>query len=242
MSKKEKIYHIILENKRISHKELSKICNLSLPTIRKITDELVNENKASYIYGGIKRYENPCEEQYSDFHIIAQEAVKLINEGDSIFLGPGKTVATMCGYLKHFQNLVVFTNSFYVIEGLKEFAHIVVVVIGGFYQRTNNCFSLLDTDQLPNVNISKMFISGSGVDPARGVYHGVPSNKYSEEVFAQQAQQVVLLADKSKFGISKPFVLMPIDLIHSVITTEDISEHHHQELQNQNINIILGKV
>ncbi|MGL5955608.1 MAG: DeoR/GlpR family DNA-binding transcription regulator [Brevinema sp.] len=240
ISQKEIILHIILENKRISHKELSKICHLSLPTIRKITDELVTEKKASYIYGGIKQYEASNEEQHSDFHIIAQEAVKLIHEGDSIFLGPGKTVASICYYLKDFRNLVVFTNSFYVIEALKEMSHIVVVVIGGFYQRTNNCFSLLD--QLPNVNISKIFISGAGVDPKRGIYHSVPSNRHTEEVFARQAQQVILLADKSKFGVEKPFVLMPIDLIDCVVTTDDLLEQYRIEFQNKNIKVILARI
>ncbi len=107
---------------------------------------------------------------------------------------------------------------------------------GGLFQRLNRCFSLLE--QVSDVNISKMFISCSGVDPKRGAYHQEPSNRHTEEKFAKQANQVVLLADASKFGVEKPFVLMPMDLIDYVITTNDIADEYVDELKKQDIKVI----
>ncbi|MGL4563429.1 MAG: DeoR/GlpR family DNA-binding transcription regulator [Brevinema sp.] len=241
-SQQEIIYQILKKHKRISNKELSQICNLSLPTIRKYTEELVLKHKAQHIYGGIEIVDSHDNSRtIKDFHRIAKEAVKFINDGDSIFLGPGKTVATLCSYLVELKNLTVFTNSVYVIEALSEYSDITVIMIGGLYQRGNKCFSLLDNEHILNVNISKIFISGAGMNPLHGVYHSIPSNRHTEEIFAKQAEQVFLLVDQSKFGINKPFVLMPIDLVDTIITTDDISKQYITELKNKNIAVILAK-
>ncbi len=231
MKHKDDILQLLEKHKSLSNKELSEYCNLSLPTIRKLANELIDEGRAVHIYGGIRINDDALS---NDYRAIAKAAVNLVNDGDSIFLGPGKTVATMCRYLKDFASLTVFTNSFYVIDELYAYPHITVVVIGGLFQRINKCFTLLD--HIPDVNISKMFISCSGVDPKRGAYHELPSNRYTEEIFAKQASSIVLLADSSKFGVHKPFVLMPMDLIDCVVTTDDIDSAH--ELEEQGIKVI----
>lgn len=240
---KEKIFQRLQDVKRITNKELADHYDLSLPTIRKLTNSLIQENKAEHVYGGIKLKDStPLKEEHlTDYHMIAQEAVKLVQDGDSIFLGPGKTVATMCHYLKNKKELVIFTNSLRVINFFKDTSDITIIIIGGLYQHTNQCFSIIESDMLPNISVSKIFISGSGVDPSKGIYHNIPSNRHTEEIFAKLAQQVILLVDKSKFGKNKPFVLMPIKYIDTIITTSDIDPQILEILTQQNISILLGK-
>lgn len=240
MKTKDMIVQVLKTHKRISNKELSQICKVSIPTVRKFVNELVKENKIDLVYGGIKSKELDILNSNKDFQVIAQEAVKLVHNGDSIFLGPGKTVAAMCSYLKKITDLTVFTNSFYVIEMLADMPNITMVVIGGLYQPINKCFSLMSDEHIPNVNVSKIFVSGAGINPQRGIYHRLPSNRHTEESFARQAQQVILLADSSKFGKDKPFVLMPIDIVNVTISTKDLKKEYINELKQHNIDVILG--
>ena len=241
-SRQELIYRTLQTHKRISYKELAKICQLSVPTVRKLVNNLILEHKAQGVYGGAKLYEEKTLslDKDQDFHAIAKEAVKLINEGDAIFLGPGVTVSTLCYYLKSFRKLTVFTNSLYSMELLENYPNITTVMVGGLYQPINRCFSLLSQGHLPDFHVSKMFLSGSGINPKYGVYHSIPSNRHTEEMVVQQAEKIVLLVDKTKFGVNNPFMLMPMDLISCIITNSDLEQQYIAGIQEQGIELILA--
>lgn len=238
------IYQLILDKRRISNKEISNICKISLPTVRKIINKLIEKKLITQIYGGVELL-NPSKRSNNldlekDQCLIAKEACKLIHDGDAIFLGPGKTVATLCLYLQQFQNLTVFTNSLYVIEQLAIYSHITVVIVGGLLQRMNMGFSMLDKDWDPNIHISKLFISGAGIKPNKGIFHTIPMNRATEELLATKANQVILLVDKTKFEIEKAFILMPMSMINILITTDDIATMYLSQLEKQNLRIILA--
>ena len=241
------IYQLLQDKRRISYKELSDICKLSLPTIRKITATLEQQGLVSLIYGGVELVSNSDNVQeltslLRDQKAIAQQAVALINDGEAIFLGPGKTVATMCDYLQEFTNLTVFTNSVYVIEKLSKISSINLIIIGGILQRINMGFSLYDDDNsLPDINISKLFIGGSGVDPIRGIFHSMPVNKATEEMLVSKSKSVILLVDKRKFGVEKAFVAMPMSKINMVISTKDLDEKYINQLNEHSIPFILAE-
>ncbi len=238
------IYQLLQDKRRISYKELSDICKLSLPTIRKITATLEKQGLVSLIYGGVELVSNSDNVQeltslLKDQQAIAQQAVALISDGEAIFLGPGKTVATMCDYLQTFTNLTVFTNSVYVIEKLSKISSINLIIIGGILQRINMGFSLYDDNSMPDINISKLFIGGSGVDPIRGIFHSMPVNKATEEILVSKSKSVILLVDKRKFGVEKAFVAMPMSKISTVISTKDLNEKYINQLNEYNIPFIL---
>lgn len=224
------IYQILLQKRRISSRELADICRVSLPTVRKILRKLQEKNLIVPIYGGAELSPQGAgaveeTELIKEYQAIAHEAVNLIQDGDAIFLGPGKTVATLCQYLKPFNSLTVFTNSLYVIEQLASISHINVISLGGILQRANMAFSLLTENLSPQINISKCFISCAGVNSEMGIFHSLPVNRQTEEQIVAKSKEVILLADKHKFGLEKAFVLMPIEKIHIVVSTEDLDPH-----------------
>lgn len=223
------IYQIILQKKRISYRELADICKISLPTVRKVASELEKKNLVSMIYGGVElsgRDHSIAQETelIKEYHAIAKEAIKLIKDGEAIFLGPGKTVAALCQYLKPFSNLTVFTNSVYVIEQLSTISNINLISLGGVLQRVNMAFASLDKTLPPQIYISKCFISGAGINPETGIFHSVPVNRQTEEQVVEKSKEVILLVDKHKFGQEKAFVLMPIEKIDILVTTEGLSD------------------
>lgn len=236
------IYQILLRKRRISYRELRDICKVSLPTVRKIVGKLKQYNMVSLIYGGVElspKGLGAVEERQltSEYHAIAREAVKLISDGEAIFLGPGNTVATLCQYLKPFNNLTVFTNSVYVIEQLCSVSNINLVSLGGVLQRTNMAFSSLTEKLSAQIHISKCFISGAGVNPEKGIFHSVPVNLQTEEQVVEKSSEVILLADKHKFGLEKAFVLMPIDKIDILVSTVDLDPQVVQALRSKGLDI-----
>ncbi len=222
------IYQILLQKRRISYRELSDICKVSLPTVRKVVAELEKKSLVSMIYGGVELSSTDHSvvqetELIKEHHAIAKEAIKLIKDGEAIFLGPGKTVAALCQYLKPFNNLTVFTNSVYVIEQLSTFSNINLISLGGVLQHINMAFAPLEEELPPHIYISKCFISGAGINPEAGIFHSVPVNRQTEERVVEKSKEVILLVDKHKFGQEKAFVLMPIDNIDILVTTEGLS-------------------
>lgn len=116
----EEILNILEKNKSISVKKLSDLLYVSPPTIRRDLTFLEQQGKVCRTHGGVvlrqtAEKEIPLmlrEDQNSNAkEIIAQKAVKYINDGDVIFLDASSTVAHIIPYLKKFKDIIVITNS-----------------------------------------------------------------------------------------------------------------------------------
>lgn len=246
VSREKNIYQLLLDKRRISYKEIADICHISVPTVRKIVLKLQNQGLAKPIYGGAElsqqdsEFDSENKEKYKNYNIIVKKAITLISDNDVIFLGPGKTVSTICKYLGGFKNLTVFTNSIPVITTLSKMPNIHLISTGGILQQENMAFSSLSIENLPLIYISKFFIGGAGINPEFGVFHRVSTTRKDEDVLAERSQELILLVDKSKFSSEKAFVLMPINKIHTVITNKEVSEQYINILKEKAVNVILA--
>ncbi len=200
----EKIREILVERKTVDVTTLCKILGVSDVTIRKDLDRLEKEKFLTKIHGGAVLAEGADEgifntkvnfPFYKEKQKIAEEAAKLINTFDNIFIGPGSTCYLFAKMLYNHRNVRVVTNNINCLGILYNLVKKVNVIGGEIGHRDNMLFSS-GTDGFPELD-------GVFLNKAVVTYNGVTA----DGGFTLDELALVNLYEKM-FSISKEVIIL----------------------------------
>lgn len=149
---------------------------------------------------------------------IAKKAVEHIQENDTIVLDGGSTVLELAKILPNIP-MTVITNDLLTIQEVAKKSYIHLYVPGGSY--TVGSTSLLGEDaerRLRQFHIQKAFIGTTCVHPEHGLSLISHVEVSFKKVMIEQAEQVYLLADQTKWNKVGLFPFASMDQIDVVIT------------------------
>lgn len=171
---------------------------------------------------------------------IAREAVALCNDGEPIIINGGTTTFQMVHPLAN-RRVQVLTNSFPIAEHLLRHTKNTVMVPGGaIYREQNIILSPFDNDMTRHFYARRMFMGAHGLAPI-GLMESDPLLIQAEEKLIGQADELVVLADSSKFENRSSLVLCPLDRIDIVITDEGVSDRAVSMLEAADIRVIVAQ-
>jgi DeoR family ulaG and ulaABCDEF operon transcriptional repressor len=172
---------------------------------------------------------------------IARAAVDLCEDGDPIIINGGTTTFQMVHPLSA-RRCQVFTNSFPIAEHLLKHSKNTILLSGGaIYREQNIILSPFDNDVTRNFYARRMFMGAQGLGPL-GLMEGDPLLIQAEEKLIGQADELVVLADSSKFRNRSSLILCPLARIHTVITDDGIADCEAQMLEAADIRVIVAPV
>jgi DeoR family ulaG and ulaABCDEF operon transcriptional repressor len=170
---------------------------------------------------------------------IAREAVALSEDGDSIIINGGTTTFQMVHYLGQ-RRLQILTNSFPIAEHLLRHSKNTITLPGGaIYREQNIVLSPFENDVTRNFYARRMFMSARGVSPL-GVMEGDPLLIQAEQKLINQADELVLLVDSSKFAQRSSLILCPLDRVHTIITDEGITPRDARLVEQTGVRLIIA--
>lgn len=168
---------------------------------------------------------------------IARAAVDLCDDGDAIIINGGTTTFQMVHPLSA-KRLQVFTNSFPIAEHLlKHSKNTVTLPAGTLYREQNIILSPFDEDGSRHFYARRMFMGCRAIG-ALGLMEGDPLLVQAEQKLIGQADELVVLADSSKFAGRSSLLLCPLARIHTVITDEGIEDRAAQMLDAAGVRLI----
>lgn len=173
--------------------------------------------------------------------MIAEAAVGLIEEGDTIILDSGTTTLEIAKKLNRFQELTVVTNSLLVMKELEWNENVELIVIGGSLRR--GILSLvgpLTVQALDGLIVDKAFIATNGIDFEKGI---TTPNLFEAEVkkaMIQSAKQVIVVADSSKIGKTSFSKVASIHDIDEFITDAKLDDTVLKQWGDLGVDIILA--
>ncbi|MDB9817406.1 DeoR/GlpR family DNA-binding transcription regulator, partial [Amylibacter sp.] len=171
---------------------------------------------------------------------IARAAVELCDDGDPIIINGGTTTFQMVHPLAS-RRLSVFTNSFPIAEHLLKHSKNTIMLSGGtIYREQNIILSPFDNDVTRNFYAKKMFMGVQGLGPL-GLMEADPLIIQAEQKLLGQADELVVLADSSKFENRSSLVLCPLSRITTVITDERVSDKTASMLEAVDVNLIVAE-
>ncbi len=225
------ILQSIEQRQRISINEICTQFAISEATARRDLETLCTLGKIERVRGGaIALQQSPPErpllqrevEQADEKERIGRAAAELIQDGESIFLGSGTTVFEIARHLHSRRDLSVFTNSISIINVLADTPQLTLVCLGGMV-RASEC-SLIGhfTEQaLAEIQVDKVFVSARAVSIERGLTNDYLPETITDRAILKAGQEVILVADHTKFGRVSTVHLAPISRIGTIVTDRE---------------------
>jgi DeoR family transcriptional regulator, ulaG and ulaABCDEF operon transcriptional repressor len=171
---------------------------------------------------------------------IAREAVDLCADGESIIINGGTTTYQMVHPLVN-RRMQVFTNSFAIAEHLLKHSKNTILISGGvIYREQNIVLSPFDNDVTRNFYARRMFMGAQGLGPL-GLMEADPLLIQAESKLVNQADELVVMVDSTKFEKRSSLVLCPLERISTVITDERIPDHARRMLGDAGIKLIVAE-
>lgn len=170
---------------------------------------------------------------------IAREAVALCAEGEPIIINGGTTTFQMVHFLSN-RRMPIFTNSFPIAEHLLKHSKNTVMLSGGtIYREQNIILSPFDNDVTRNFYARRMFMGAQGLGPL-GLMEGDPLLIQAEQKLIDQADELVVLADSSKFRQRSSLILCGLSRVATVITDEGIDDREAAMLEAAGVTLVVA--
>jgi DeoR family L-fucose operon activator len=244
----EKIVQLVNERGSIRVSELSELCQVTEETIRRDLDRLERAGRLRRSHGGavsVKDYQGqqPPEIPYTEREItqaeekkrIAQEAVKLIQPHDRILLDASSTAWYMASNVPDIP-LTVLTNSIKVAIELSGKDKIQVISTGGILaSRSLSYVGPLAERSLDAYHVDKAFLSCKGVHLERGISESNELQARVKQKMIGMADQVVLLADSSKFGVQAFTHVAELSEVDAIVTDRRLTHEMLERLTERGI-------
>jgi DeoR family transcriptional regulator, ulaG and ulaABCDEF operon transcriptional repressor len=172
---------------------------------------------------------------------IAREAVALCHDGDAIIINGGTTTFQMVHYLTA-RRMQVFTNSFAIAEHLIKHSKNQVMLPGGsVYRDQSIILSPFDNDVTRNFYARRMFMGAQGVGPL-GVMEQDALIIQAEQKLINQADELVLMVDSTKFQRRSSLILCPLNRVSMLITDDGIPDSARAMIEEAGIKLIVANV
>jgi DeoR family transcriptional regulator, fructose operon transcriptional repressor len=224
---------------------------VSAITARRDLDQLEKEGLLVRTHGGaIKQpriatkkklfsYDEKAEANKERKEYIASVAVKLIQEGDVIFIDSGSTLYHLAAYLKNFENLIVITNSLPVTSDLLGHPNIGINLIGGEVDHERKAvYGLVAANTLEHYHVNKAFIGADGVSLHRGLTTYDEKEAAISRKIAAAADEVYLLSDSSKIEKNSFVKFAPLSILKALVTDYDLPAEIKSAYSENGITII----
>jgi len=246
IQRRETILDYLKKNKFVTILHLSKLLKVTRETIRKDIYEMQDEGLLKKTHGGAVLDASNQETDYekrkslhsSEKEKMAKEAVKHIEEGDTIYLDYGTSTYMLAKELNQFENITVITNTIPIINVLVRYAGINLIILGGnVRENEDSLYGSLAMNNLKELYVDIGFFGSGGVDPSAGITnHHMGETMISKEMLSH-CKNKIFLADYSKFGVialNKTTDFSDVDLL---ITDEEVDEDIRQSIQYYGVEI-----
>lgn len=151
---------------------------------------------------------------------IGERAAEMIVDGDTVMIDSGTTSRQVALRLAGNPTLTFVTNGFDVFASLIQGGAKNVHFIGGEYIPINHSFGgSLAVQMVRNYNVDKAILSVMSVDVRRMCICTLsPQIGCVQEAIISIANQVIVVADHSKFGRAGFSVIAPLDHVDCIVT------------------------
>ena len=210
LERQEEILDILNKNKSATVEELASELFVSGATIRRDLRAMEKQGLIKRSHGGAMPFKSSADD--SAFAIREQEntvakktianlAVKLIKNGDSVFVDSSSTTGLIIPMLNNFQYLSVTTTGLRNALLLSQTSNVKIYIAGGQVQNHSNSVIGSDTmDYISRIHADITLVSCTGVDLVSGFTDASIEQAKIKQQMRKNSSKVAMLCDSSKFN------------------------------------------
>lgn len=249
------ILEILREKGVIKISDIVEHFGVSGLTARRDLDVLMDEGLARRVYGGAVLCREPTAQPQENGttsetidtarctrrSAIVREAMKLVREGDRVFLGNGIVVEELARELQHFQRLSIVTGSLSAANQLTGSNHEVFVLGGRLHHDEQNLTGNYALQMCRDFQTNITFIPCAGITAEFGVMSDhLPAAELGRAA-VENTEKAVLLCRSSGIGRVTFHKVCPVSDLDVIITDEGITSEQKASLEKQGVQVIVAR-
>ena len=237
--------------------DLVSFLKVSPITVRRDLAVLDQQNLVTRVYGGVVPYGGGPTDPSSypqgeeivirlnanieEKKLLAQRAAGLVKEGQVVYIDAGSTCYYIARLLSE-KKIMVVTNSLIVVNFLKTFPNIRLLILSGEYFQNLDGFITVENSLLQNIALDIAFIGTAYFDAAKGCFNGTFSETEIKNKVNSLARESYIVFDSTKTTRSSPYLSIPIERVKNIITTSRIKDKANfiSLLEKKNINVLFA--
>lgn len=249
--RRNQIVELINKQRTVKNSELIDRFGISIETVRRDLEYLEQQGYLKRVYGGAvvrtplgnePEYNSRARENSNRKEAIAAAAAQLISPDETIFLDVGTTLLTMAQHIRSGFPFTVFTNSIRTAISLSQLPDCSVILPGGQMRSGELALSGFPAEEnMQHFNISKAFIGVAGITESGITDYHLGEASLRRQVI-RNANQVIVLADSSKFGVRAMNNVCSLADVDIVVTDSQVPAKYVRQLEQAGIHVILAKV
>lgn len=226
--RQEKIAEAVLRQGRVSVEQLALRFQTSHETIRRDLSALAETGRVLKVHGGAKlprqREEGPFRERMAmnavGKRIVAEKAARLISPGQTLFIDTGSTTLMCAEEIGKIGGLTVITNSTRIAAVLAERGNRTsVFLVGGRFDGDNHeTAGPAAIAGIQAFHADHALITIGALDEAAGATDYNYEEAQVARAMLQNADNLIVVADASKFQRRAAFAVCPLDRINALVT------------------------
>ncbi|SEC68120.1 DeoR/GlpR family DNA-binding transcription regulator [Paenibacillus sp. GP183] len=242
------IVKYLKNHKRISVEEICDLYEVSRDTARRDMVKLEESGHIIRTRGGailptlskeVGNYEQRMKDESSSKLTIGRLAATLIQDGDYLLMDASTTVFHAAAAMQARHNIVV-TSSIEIAAILTRKEDVTIHILGGLLDKKHHSVvGAKALEMLADYHVDKLFIGTCGIT-SEGLSAPNEEDGYLTREMMRRADQVIVLADHSKFGKRLFYRLADFQDIDILITDQEPIAEIKDLLMNCGVEIILA--
>jgi len=173
---------------------------------------------------------------------IAEAALRLIEDGDTITLDTGTTTLELARLLCQKRDLTVVTNDLPIALALEEYDTVRVLFMGGIVRRNYHCtviYGSTGRDSLAGLSVDKAFMALNSFSLEKGASTPDINHAETKKLMMSIAAKVIFLFDSSKLGRTSFALFAPLESIDTIVT-DAIGAEERGRLEESGIDVVVA--
>jgi DeoR family transcriptional regulator, fructose operon transcriptional repressor len=237
--RRNRLLELVRAGRFASLPELAETLEVSESTVRRDVEYLESQGCARRIHGGVlytgkspmlPHFEARQNIQWEQKKAIAAQAVELVEDGDAILLDGGSTTYEVARLLVG-RPIHVVTTSLPVANLFASDTNSDLVLVGGnICPRTGVARGPYAVEMLSKIRVRKTILSVAGIND-KGFYNNNLLIVEAEKQMMQAADEVIVVADSSKFGRQSLTHLCPLAEVDHIVVDDGVYPEWREKIK-----------
>ena len=245
-----RIEQYVFQHGSASLEDLAAHFNVSLNTVRRDVRQLLDRGALDKVYGGVAVKADAHSQEPLPMNVRANKnfaakqeigrlAAGLVQDNSSIFLDSGSTTPMLLPHLAQKSGITVITHSLSALYEASKYPNLNVIALGGqFYLSTASYVGISTLEALSHMRIDTIFIAATGVSLENGLTNTTYLEAEVKRNVVLRGQQVVLMADHSKFDHAAFITFCSLEQLSCVVTDRMPSQPYLDVLAANHIRLL----
>ena len=229
--------------------DLAEALGVTPTTIRKDLNTLESRGVLHRAYGSALTSSAPVLDinlntkrlhHFAEKRRIAQRAVSLVGDNESVIISSGSTMAIFAENLTPKGRLNVVTPAVNIAMLLGDVPGITVMQLGGILYGNSMCVTGIEAvNKLSQIHCSKIFFGVDGVDAEAGITCLAVEEADLTRKMIDVCDMAIVLADSSKIGFKGFSRICQIDEVDVIVTDSGISLESKRKIESLGVRVIV---